>query len=294
LDQLRETLQNDRGRLASLEALQEAALGKSAEKLNVWLKAQALDEGRRLVQNLVVEAGWERAVETVLGPYLQAVSIQSIDNVAGALSSLTDEGLTLLEDDGRPVRRGGSDDSLLALIEAPPAVTALLAGVRITQSLAAAIEGRNSLADGESFVTREGVWVGRHWLRMNRSDNPQVGVIARGDEIKRLRDRTGVTARRVEDVAKALADTRFQLERMEEDRSQAQSEGTRRQALFADTKAKLGASRGELEQARQRATTLNRAVADLDAERQTMPGNGARPACATVAFDASATALRTR
>ena len=51
---------------------------------------------------------------------------------------------------------------------------------------------------------------------------------------------------------KALADTRYQLERLEEARAQAQAEATRRQELFADTKAKLGASRAELEQARQR------------------------------------------
>jgi chromosome segregation protein len=57
---------------------------------------------------------------------------------------------------------------------------------------------------------------------------------------------------------------------MEEDRSQAQGEAAHRQELFADTKAKLGASRGELEQARQRAMMLDRGIADLDAERQTM------------------------
>ncbi|HVJ30235.1 MAG TPA: AAA family ATPase, partial [Gammaproteobacteria bacterium] len=76
LDQLRESLQTDRGRLTSLEALQEAALGKSTEQLNRWLAAQTLDERRRLAQDLVVENGWERAVETVLGPYLQAVGIE--------------------------------------------------------------------------------------------------------------------------------------------------------------------------------------------------------------------------
>ncbi len=37
LDQLRESLQTDRGRLTSLEALQEAALGKSTEQVNRWL-----------------------------------------------------------------------------------------------------------------------------------------------------------------------------------------------------------------------------------------------------------------
>jgi chromosome segregation protein len=267
LDQLREGLQSDRGRLTSLEALQEAALGKSTEQVNRWLQAQTLDERRRLAQDLVVEAGWERAVETVLGPYLQAVGIQSIDAVAGSLAELTEGGLTLVETDG-VAAEPAAHDALLAHMKAPAAVASLLLGVRVAESTAEAIARRAELADGESFVTREGVWAGRRWLRMNRSDDPQVGVIARGDEIKRLRDSTQTAARRSEEVAKALADTRFQLERLEEARSQAQAEAARRQELFADTKAKLGASRTELDQARQRASALDRALADLSTEQQ--------------------------
>jgi chromosome segregation protein len=269
LDQLREGLQTDRGRLTSLEALQEAALGKSTDQVNRWLQTQTLDERRRLAQDLVVEAGWERAVETVLGPYLQAVGIDSIDTIAGSLSDLTDGGLTLIETGGAPAV-SASRDTLLAKIQAPGAVSSLLAGVRVAASTHEAIARRNELTDGESFVTREGVWVGRRWLRMNRSDDPQVGVIARGDEIKRLRESVQTAARRSEEVAKALADTRFQLERLEEARAQAQAEATRRQDLFADTKAKLGATRAELEQARQRAAALERTIADLTAEQQSL------------------------
>jgi chromosome segregation protein len=155
-------------------------------------------------------------------------------------------------------------------MQAPPAVAALLTGVRVADSLQAALGLRHTLADGESFVTREGVWVGRHWVRMNRGDDPQVGVIARGDEIKRLHEHTSANARRVEEVAKALSDTRFQLERLEEARVHAQAEATRRQELFSDTKAKLGAARTELDQVRQRGVTLDRAAADLDAEREAL------------------------
>jgi chromosome segregation protein len=269
LDQLRESLQSDRGRLTSLEALQEAALGKSTEQVNRWLAARTLDERRRLAQDLVVDNGWERAVETVLGPYLQAVGIDSIDSVVGTLADLTEGGLTLVETRGTATA-SVRDDALLKHMQAPAAVASLLVGVRVAGSSEEAIARRHELADGESFVTREGVWVGRHWLRMNRSDDPQVGVIVRGDEIKRLRDGTQSTARRVEDVAKALADTRYQLERLEEARAQAQVETTRRQDLFADTKAKLGASRAELEQARQRAAALDRTIADLAAEQQAL------------------------
>jgi chromosome segregation protein len=270
LDQLRETLQNDRGRLASLEALQDAALGKSTEQLNRWLQAHSLDERRRLAQDLVVEKGWARAVETVLGPYLQAVGIASIDGVVGSLAELTEGGLTLVETESGSPAPAARSDALLNHMRVPSAVASLLAGVRVAGSTEEAVARRHQLADGESFVTREGVWVGRHWLKLNRTDDPQVGVIARGEEINRLREAVQAGARRADEVAKALADTRFQLERLEQTRAQAQAEAARRQELLADTKAKLGATRAELEQARQRAAALDRAIADLAAEEQAL------------------------
>ena len=269
LNQLRETLQTDRGRLTSLEALQEGAFGKSTEQLNQWLAAQTLDERRRLAQDLVVENGWERAVETVLGPYLQAVGIENIDRVAASLSDLTEGGLTLIETQaGGEVRVAA--DALLNHMQAPAAVGSLLVGVRVAESTEVAIARRGELADGESFVTRDGVWVGRHWLRKNRSDDPQVGVIARGEEIKRLTEATQSTARRVDEITKALADTRYQRERLEEARARVQVEATHRQEALADTKARLGASRAELDQARQRAAALDRAIADLATELQAL------------------------
>jgi chromosome segregation protein len=271
LDELREKLQTDRGRLTSLEALQEAALGKSTEPVNRWLTAQTLDERKRLAQELVVENGWERAVESVLGPYLQAVTVKSLDTVAAALPEIADGGLTLIESDAAAAAapKAGAD-TLLVRTKGPAAVAALLRGVRVADSLQQAVAQRNELADGESFVTREGVWVGPRWVRLHRSDDPQVGVIARSDEIKRLSESTQVTARRADEVGKALHDTRFQVERLEDARAQAQAEATRRQELLADAKAKLAASRAENDQARQRAAALDRAAADLAAEQHAL------------------------
>ncbi|MFS8609809.1 MAG: chromosome segregation protein SMC, partial [Gammaproteobacteria bacterium] len=92
LDRLREQLQNDRGRLASLEALQEAALGRTSKQLGEWLERAPIADRRTLAERLTVEPGWERAVETVLGGYLQAVSVSTLDDVAQSLAELTEGG----------------------------------------------------------------------------------------------------------------------------------------------------------------------------------------------------------
>ncbi len=65
----------------STEALQQAALGKVSGKVTEWLKSKSLDRQPRVAQQLRVDRGWERAVETVLGSYLEAVCVDGLDNV---------------------------------------------------------------------------------------------------------------------------------------------------------------------------------------------------------------------
>ena len=76
------------GRLASLRALQQAALGEGEGVVNQWLDSQNLGDAPRLAKQLDVAAGWERAVETALGSNLEAVCIDSVDSVVDALEEL--------------------------------------------------------------------------------------------------------------------------------------------------------------------------------------------------------------
>src|SRR5690606_14771493 len=88
VDRSRQELQAAQGKLMFLQALQQAALGLAQGKVSEWLSANTLSERPRLAQQLIVEPGWERAVETVLGSYLEAVSVEAIDAIASRLESL--------------------------------------------------------------------------------------------------------------------------------------------------------------------------------------------------------------
>ena len=81
LDSVRSRLEERRGHLASLEALQQAALGKASPQLSAWLKDHGLDSAPRLAQGLTVEEGWEHAVECVLGAHLEAVCVANLAEV---------------------------------------------------------------------------------------------------------------------------------------------------------------------------------------------------------------------
>jgi chromosome segregation protein len=270
LDELRGGLQDDRGRLSSLEALQEVALGKTSAQLDGWLKSSDLEGAARLAESLTVESGWERAVETVLGGHLQAISVSSIDALAESLARIREGGLSLLESTDSDDRVAGetAGSTLADCVRSPTSVRPLLHGVRTANDLDDALAQRTNLGPGESVITKEGFWIGRSWLRISAGDDPRVGVIARSEEIERLREAVPAAARRVDEVGKALFDTRTRLEQLEELQAATQKEANRRQQLYAEVRTKLTSRRHELGQIRSRLSELDALLENLEAERE--------------------------
>ncbi|MDX1433708.1 MAG: AAA family ATPase, partial [Gammaproteobacteria bacterium] len=95
----RERLQELRGRLASLQALQQDALGKRPGAAMQWLRDTGLADAPRLAEVLEVDAGWERAVELVLGFRLEAVCVESLEPYAASLDLVGDGTVMLIERD---------------------------------------------------------------------------------------------------------------------------------------------------------------------------------------------------
>ncbi|TAN68557.1 MAG: chromosome segregation protein SMC [Methylobacter sp.] len=93
----RSEMQSVKGKITSLELLQQHAMGKDNKHLSAWLASVDLLENRRLAEFLDVQAGWDKAVETVLGSYLEAICVESADQVIPGLQRLTDESLMLVE-----------------------------------------------------------------------------------------------------------------------------------------------------------------------------------------------------
>nr|VFJ98571.1 MAG: condensin subunit Smc [Candidatus Kentron sp. H]VFJ98676.1 MAG: condensin subunit Smc [Candidatus Kentron sp. H]VFK04728.1 MAG: condensin subunit Smc [Candidatus Kentron sp. H] len=97
LDSARERSQEVRGRLASLTALQQEALGKGEGAVTDWLRKHDLAESPRLLEGLEVAEGWERAVEHVLGDTLRAVCVAGLDGPATLLADLGEGSLTFFD-----------------------------------------------------------------------------------------------------------------------------------------------------------------------------------------------------
>ncbi|AJA12058.1 chromosome segregation protein SMC [Pseudomonas putida S12] len=254
-------LQRLGGRLASLEALQQAALEPGAGAAQ-WLHGQGLEQQPRLAEGLRVEPGWELAVETVLGADLQAVLVDDFNDLDFA--GLEQGELRLLLAVGAGATLPGS---LLEKVEGRIDLAPWLGQVRPVEDLAQALEQRGALGEGQSLVSRDGYWVGRHFLRVRRSGEAEGGVLARGQEIERLGQEQLEQEAALEQLDQQLQALREQQLDLEEQREQLRRRTQDENRLHGELKASLSASRARAEQVELRRRRLHEELSELEEQR---------------------------
>jgi len=259
LDQVRSQFQLDRGRQVSLEALQQAALAESGASTKEWLQSRDLAGASRLAEHIQVDAGWERAVETVLGQNLQAVFLdRDFDRLAAELPGLQQGALSLL-DAGRSTAASNVQDSLLlARVRASVDLAPLLADIHTADDLGSALARRADLRPGESIVTRDGLWLGPNWVRVARDRDASAGVIERRQELEMLAERIAAQQANIASLTEQLQDCKAELQSVEKTREQARAEADRLMRAQSDVRSRLSAMTAKVEQVlerRRRATT---------------------------------------
>ena len=254
-------LQRLNGRLASLEALQQAALDPGTGTAQ-WLEAEGLARHPRLAEGLTVEPGWELAVETVLGADLQAVLV---DDLAGLdLAGFEQGELRLVSTASGGVALA---DSLLHKVHSPSDLTPWLAGVRAVADLDTALALRSQLAVGESLVSQDGYWLGRHFLRVSRGNDASRGVLARGQELQTLHLDVQAHEATLAQLQEQLLTCREQQQNQEQLREQLRRRIQDESRQQGELKARLSASRAKAEQLLLRRRRLDEELAELAEQR---------------------------
>jgi chromosome segregation protein len=186
----RSEMQSVKGKITSLELLQQHAMGKDNKHLSAWLESVDLAENRRLAEFLEVQAGWDTAVETVLGSYLEAICIESADQVIPGLQRLTGESLMLVETGVKTLGYANPTyTNLLDKVKAPWNLSNLLAGVYCVDDAETARSLSSQLKAHESIVTPDGTWFGSGWIKIIRAKDSKTGVLQREKELRLLKQR---------------------------------------------------------------------------------------------------------
>ncbi|UAW99402.1 chromosome segregation protein SMC [Halopseudomonas nanhaiensis] len=265
-DSRRGEIQRQSGRLASLEALQQAALDRGAE-VSDWLREQGLDALPPLAEQLTVEPGWELAVETVLAADLQAVSLDRLDRLTETLGSFSQGSLRAVEVAETAGTDAPNGDSLLAMVRCPADLTPWLGSVRTADDLGQAMQRRASLAAHESLITRDGHWLGRNWLRFRRGEASESGVLARQQEIETLQATLQEQELLLDEAQARIAELRESTRDQEQQRDALQQTIARLGREQGDLKAQVSARQVRLEQVNARRQRITEDLEDIRAQR---------------------------
>jgi len=267
VDERRGVLQAVEAKYASLEAVQKAALGQGDEAIKSWLEATGLDENQRVAQSLDVESGWERAVETVLGEYLQAVCVSDVSTATASLAQLKAGNVTLLLDETESELSGETNALNGKVKKAPAAVTEMLKSVQLAKSLDKALAIREQLQEHESVITADGVWLSKNWLRVSRDKDAKAGVLSREHDMRRMKADIREAKARSDSARKLVKDGRIRMTQLEERRDTLQQNAATLLNEYSELKANLDSARYRMDQANARQAAITEERSDIEKEQ---------------------------
>lgn len=263
---LRQQWQMKQARQSTLEALIKASMGDEAEGVQNWLASQQMREAPRLAQQLQVQPGWEKAVETVLSDRLQAVCVESLESSAqAAVERLKDGSLTLISAQQASV---GQPESLAAKVSSDYDLSVWLGSVLTIDTLDSALARLPELAPHQSFITAEGVWLGPGWIRVKSGEASAEGLLSMQQELEQLLEELDELEAQVEDLEVGLNASLMQQSAIESEREQLQRDNQQLSRQLAEAKAELSGKRVQAEQMRERRQRLSSDIDEVDAQMQ--------------------------
>ena len=270
LNEARSTQQTLKGRQASLEALQQAAMGDDAEKQ--WLSSKGLGDKPRLAASVKPAAGWEVAVETVLGSYLQAIAVEDIASSVGLLDDFTKGELLLVGSAGTAAQSGDKGRLLSDLVEGDTA-RGLINNIYAAETLADALELQPSLSAIESVVTREGIWLGSNWLRVARDKDATAGVLQRKQELETIGTQMAALETQIAGLDSSRQANEQRLQALETTRQEIAGNVAQQQRHYAELRSKLSGFEVQIEQYKARKERAENELAEVVQQSETEQEN---------------------
>jgi chromosome segregation protein len=179
----------------------------------------------------------------------------------GALGAIDAGTLTLFDTSASAAAAAAG--SLADKLRAPYFLGGLINGVRTADDLNQAMALRKDLAEGESVITRDGIWLGSNWLRVARDKDEKSGVLAREQEIKQLQQSLEALEMQAEEIEQKIQHGRVRLQDQEHQREQLQAELNQAHSQAAQVQAQITARQSRLEQLHNRNKNLQEEFSEI-------------------------------
>ncbi|WKJ89385.1 chromosome segregation protein SMC [Methylomonas montana] len=257
----RAELQKVNGKISSLELLQQHAMGKDKKELGVWLEQVGLEQQPRLAEFLEAEEGWETAVETVLGSYLEAICVDSADAILGELQDLTKQSLIVFETHASSSAAAAGPTALASKLRSSWDLSSLLSGIYCAETMQQARQMK--LQPHESVVLADGTWLGKDWIKISRGSDSKAGVLHREKELRELKQRQSELQMTIAEDEQQLADCEQALKAAESNREQYQQKEKLLSAEFSAKSAEYSAQSARFEQQKRRLEQLDHEIEEI-------------------------------
>ncbi|MEM9101570.1 MAG: chromosome segregation protein SMC [Pseudomonadota bacterium] len=269
----------DKKRLMTLEALQHAALNQAGKETQEFLDQKGLADKPKLVSFLDVQPGWEKALETVLASDLDAIVLQSFDELIAAgnehgvsLSMIQSHADTRSLDNtrlnstsGNPTDTSKTAKLLSECISTSIDLSGWLNQIYVAKDLVSAQELLASLGKADSVVTSCGIWLGQGWVKMDNEATSEQGVLEREKAIDSLKQLTDSHQEKIQTLENWIDKETDGLAALEEEWQNAQDSLNDLNQVRNQLQTKVGASRAKLEQVNKR---LERIQLDMTENKQ--------------------------
>ncbi len=266
LEKAREQLQTKQTELSSLQALQRVVLGEEGKDVSRWLDQHGLSKAPRLMDKLKTEAGWEAAVETVLGDYLEAVCVDKIEQVASSVKDIKTGRMMVLSNGASNASTPSHalGETLVSKVKAPVDLSAKLGSIFIANDLQSALKKSASLESGQSVITRDGVWLGVGWLRVSRIAANKGNVLQRKNEILNLEKEVQAQQNEIIQMVSDLETCQRELYENEKQRDTVQASLSKAQKVHAQAEAEMSGWESEKEHVERQEEQLRDYLDDVD------------------------------
>ena len=266
LDEIRNRVQTLRGRLSSLEALQQHALSETSAEVKQWLEQNQIDSTHRLTSLLKLKGDIGRAVEVVLSPFLGAYCTSSGEAVPD--TSVPNHNVAVFDRDPVPARSADRDwPKLSDYIECDVDLSAILDGVYLCRDLQDLRDKRSQLKTGESLVTAQGLWAGGNWILQQGEEDQHAGTLARAQEIDSIRAQLEQITQAATTLKSHYDGDRQRLQILEQEWDRDQKSLATLQQHLSELRQRLGNRKSEAEQVQSRRQQLHTELAELEEQK---------------------------
>lgn len=246
VSQMQGLLQKSEAQEASLNALQNAALEDNQSEIKGWLQKQGFTHNAHLGKLIQVEAGWECAVEAILGESFDAICLDHIQpNLA--LNELHKGDLTLLEKNAHTKQSHLPLRSILEVIKSCDYLPGWLSVIYLADTLSDAFDYRSQLHAHESIVTSDGYWMGSNWLRVSKTHSSEDSFLIREKNLKQLQIIIEEQKSELSVLQERQSMAKIELEQLEASRDAKHRLFQETTASLTETQSQLSAKKSRLE-----------------------------------------------